>query len=125
MTESMVLNWVEWIITGIEILAVIVIVVAVVFATARYVQKKLFRRESESLYEIYRKRLAQAILVGLEILIAADVIRTVALDRTFQAIVVLGLLVLVRIVLSWSLLVEIEHRWPWQSRPGDNLEEKD
>jgi uncharacterized membrane protein len=54
--------------------------------------------------------------MGLEILIAADVIRTVALDRTIQAIIVLGLLVAIRIILSWSLLVEINNHWPWQQK---------
>jgi uncharacterized membrane protein len=53
-------------------------------------------------------------LLGLEILVAADIIRTVALEATLQSVVVLGLLVLVRTFLSWALVVEIEGRWPWQ-----------
>jgi uncharacterized membrane protein len=55
-------------------------------------------------------------LLGLEILVAADVIRTVALDPTLESVAVLGLLVLVRTFLSWSIIVEIEGRWPWQPK---------
>lgn len=55
-------------------------------------------------------------LLGLEILVAADVIHTVALEATPQSVLVLGLLVLIRTFLSWALVVEIEGRWPWQQR---------
>ena len=52
--------------------------------------------------------------MSLEVLVAADIIRTVALDATLQAVSVLGLLVLIRTFLSWALVVEIEGRWPWR-----------
>jgi uncharacterized membrane protein len=125
MAESTLLKCVELIITGIEILAIVVIVVVIVEATIHYLHMRLFRREIKRLYHEYRKRLAQAILLGLEILIAADVIRTVVIDRTIQSIIVLGLLVVFRIILSWSLLVEIENHWPWQSGGKANLEDKE
>ncbi|MCB0165772.1 MAG: DUF1622 domain-containing protein, partial [Anaerolineae bacterium] len=56
-----------------------------------------------------------ALLLGLEILVAADVIRTVALEATLNSVMVLGILVLIRTFLSWALVVEMEGRWPWQS----------
>jgi len=56
-------------------------------------------------------------MLGLEVLIAADIVRTVALEATLESIGFLGLLVLIRTFLSWSLAVEIERRWPWQSKP--------
>jgi uncharacterized membrane protein len=68
-------------------------------------------------YRDYRHRIARALLLGLELLVAADIIRTVALEPTLQNVVILGLLVLIRTVLSWGLVVEIEERWPWQARP--------
>jgi uncharacterized membrane protein len=114
-------SWVEVIIAGIEMLAVVVIVIVIATATIIFLYDKLFRRQEGNLYEKYRRGLARAILVGLEILIAADVIRTVVLDRTFEAIAVLGLLVVVRILLSWSLLVEIEGRWPWQPKGKNDI----
>jgi uncharacterized membrane protein len=55
----------------------------------------------------------------LEILVAADIIRTIALEATLQSVVVLGLLVLIRTFLSWALIVEIEGRWPWQAKRDD------
>jgi len=58
--------------------------------------------------------LGKALLLGLEILVAADIVRTVVLEPTLQSIAVLGLLVLIRTFLSWALVVEIEGRWPWQ-----------
>jgi uncharacterized membrane protein len=65
-----------------------------------------------------RQGLGHAILVRLELLVAAEIIRTVAIDPTFQSVGVLGLIVTVRTFLSWSLEVEINGRWPWQSAAG-------
>jgi len=59
--------------------------------------------------------------LGLEILVAADIVRTVALEATLQSVAVLGILVLIRTFLSWALVVEIEGRWPWQG-PGEAQE---
>lgn len=123
-TESALLNWIEWTITGIELLAVVVIVAAIATATILFLYRRFSKQKREDQYHVYRRSLGQAILLGLEILIAADVIRTVTLDRTIESIVVLGLLVVVRIILSWSLLVEIENRWPWQSKGKDDTQPK-
>ena len=60
----------------------------------------------------------RALLIGLEILVAADIVRTVALDATISNILGLALLVLIRTFLSWSIVLEIEGRWPWQRRPA-------
>lgn len=68
-------------------------------------------------YEGLRQNLGRAILVGLEFLVAADIIRSVAIDPTFQSVGVLGLIVLIRTFLSWSLVVEITGAWPWRPRP--------
>ena len=112
--ESAALQWIGLIITGIEILAVIIIVITIAAATVQFLLKRLSRTRNKNTYHRYRVGLARAILLGLEVLIAADVVRTVVLDLTFQSIAILGLLVLVRTFLSWSLEVEIDRRWPWQ-----------
>ena len=65
-------------------------------------------------YEILRRDLGQAILLGLEVLIVADIIRTILVDATVESVLVLGIIVLIRILLSFSLDVEIEGAWPWQ-----------
>ena len=67
------------------------------------------------LYWTFRSTFARAILLGLEILIAADIVITVTVDLTVESALALGIIVLVRIALSWSLSVEVDGRWPWQA----------
>jgi uncharacterized membrane protein len=62
----------------------------------------------------YRRDLGRAILLGLEVLIAADIIRTVALSPTMQDLASLATIVAIRTFLSWSLALELDGRWPWQ-----------
>ena len=95
---------------AIEVVAVAIIGIAVLYGTILFIA----RRSSEAGYEQYKHTLGKGLLLGLEILVAADIIRTVALEPTIQNIFGLGLLVLVRTFLSWSLVVEIDGRWPWQ-----------
>ena len=72
----------------------------------------------DSLYDWYRQTLARAILLGLEFLVAADIINTVAVDPSFRSVGVLGMIVLVRTFLSFTLELEITGRWPWQAKPA-------
>ena len=65
-------------------------------------------------YERYKTQLGKSLLLGLELLVAADVIRTVTLEPTMQNILMLAVLVVVRTFLSWSLVVEMEGHWPWK-----------
>ena len=60
--------------------------------------------------------MARGLMMGLDLLIAADIIKTVTLDPTLENVLVLAILVLVRTFLSWSLVVETEGRWPWQPK---------
>jgi uncharacterized membrane protein len=110
--------WVERAALGVELLAALMIFVFVVTATLAWLFRSIAERAAlVALYESYRQRLGRALLVGLEILVAADIIRTVVLDSTLQSVAGLGLLVLIRTFLSWSITLEIEGRWPWE-RPG-------
>jgi hypothetical protein len=69
---------------------------------------------------LFKRVIAGGLLMGLDLLIAADVIKTVTVEATLENIVSLGLLVLVRTFLSWSLILEVTGRWPWQRRqPSD------
>ena len=108
--------WVELSATGIELLAVATIVFTIVIGTLVYVARILRGRADVTTYRGYRHQIARALLLGLELLVAADIIRTVALEPTLQNVMILGLLVMIRTVLSWGLVVEIEERWPWQAR---------
>ena len=112
-----ILEWIELAALAIEILAVVIIVVAIVGATVHYLYRGLKRHDAAATYRQYKTRLGKALMLGLEILIAADIVRTVALEATLESIGFLGILVLIRTFLSWSLAVEIDGRWPWQAKP--------
>ncbi|MCX6020262.1 MAG: DUF1622 domain-containing protein [Chloroflexi bacterium] len=73
--------------------------------------------EASAVYRSLRRNLGRAILLGLEFLVAGDIIRTIAVSPTFASVGVLGMIVLIRTFLSFSLELEIEGRWPWQPRP--------
>ena len=105
----------------IEVLAVAIIVIATVAATFVFVRKLLRHSAGLPGYEQYKVRLGRALLLGLEILVAADIVRTVALEPSLTNVGILALLVLIRTFLSWSLVVEIEHRWPWQLRTAAHV----
>lgn len=106
---------IEWAALGIEVLGAVVIVVGVLrVAVTRGTVRFLLKLDQPGTYDSYKHQIGRSLLLGLEFLVAADVVRTVALEPTLNNVVVLGLLVLVRTFLSWSLTVEIEGRWPWQ-----------
>lgn len=111
---SPVFDWIERAAVFIEVLAVIIIVSAIVLALLRYLVDYALDRERGQLYHRLKVSLGKALLLGLEVLVAADIVHTVALEATLQSVFVLGLLVLVRTFLSWALVVEIEGHWPWQ-----------
>ena len=100
----------------IEIIAVVVISVAVVSAFAVGVRALRSRGVAESVEQV-KQVVGRGLLLGLDLLIAADVIRTVTLEPTLENVAALGLLVIVRTFLAWSLMVELHGHWPWQQRP--------
>jgi uncharacterized membrane protein len=101
--------------TVVDTAGVSVIVIGALIATIRF----LFQRRGETsiLFRLYRQDMGRAILLGLEFLVAGDIIRTVVVDPTFNNVIVLGLIVLIRTFLSMSLQLELEGRWPWQHDP--------
>jgi uncharacterized membrane protein len=108
---------IEWAALGIEMLGAIIIVAGVLrVAITRGTVRFLMKLDEPGAYESYKHQIGRSLLLGLEFLVAGDVVRTVALEPTLENVAVLGLLVLVRTFLSWSLTVEIEGRWPWQPR---------
>ena len=113
--EGFLFDLIEFAAIFLEVLAVFYILSAVIVGTIRFLYRGLVKREEGDLVTRYRENVAHGLLIGLEILIAADIVRTVALDITISNLLSLGLLVLIRTFLSWSLVVEIEGRWPWQN----------
>lgn len=100
---------------GIEIIGILIIVVGAALALGRY----LFKLQGESFrsFKIIREELGRAILLGLEFLVAADIIATVVFDSTMEQILKLGLIVLIRTFLSFTLEIEIEGKFPWNQGP--------
>jgi uncharacterized membrane protein len=109
----------QYIITIIEkafqLAGVVILILGALVALLRAGTSLILRRQGvPQAFRKLRAGLGRAILVGLELLVAADIIRSVAIDPTFQSVGVLALIVLVRTFLSWSLEVEITGAWPWQ-----------
>ena len=98
--------------TAIDAAGVLIIVIGALLATCRF----LFRRQDVPVnsYRLYRQGLGRAILLGLEFLVAGDIIRTVAVAPTLENVLILGLIVLIRTFLSMALQLEVEGKWPWQ-----------
>ena len=103
----------EWAAWGIEIVGAVVIVAGVLrIAITRGAVSFLFKLEERGAYREYKRQMGRSLMLGLDFLVAGDVVRTVALEATFVNLQVLGLLVLIRTFLSWSVAVEIEGHWP-------------
>lgn len=105
-------EWIEFAAQGIEALAVGIMVCFILVGTFGWFSHS--GRNIEGAYERYRVVLGKALLVGLELLVAADIINTVAFALTLQNLALLAGLVAVRTTLGWTLTVEIEGHWPWQ-----------
>jgi uncharacterized membrane protein len=99
----------------IDLAGVMLIAGAVVIATA-FAGRRLIGRETH-VYHRFRQDVGRGILLGLELLVAADIIRTVAISPTLESVAVLAGIVAVRTVLSFILEVEVTGRWPWQRMP--------
>jgi len=95
-----------------EAMAVILITGAFTYASVRFLLHT--GRHAPSPYQRYKIFLGRALSLGLEFLVAADVIRTVGIGPTFRNLGLLGVIIGIRTALSWSLAVEIEGHWPWQ-----------
>jgi uncharacterized membrane protein len=110
-------EFVEWAASGAEIVGVVLIMGGLVIASLRYLAVRA-GLDGAARYRRYRHDLGRAILVGLEVLVAADIVRTVAVTPTLDSVLVLALIVAIRTFLSWSLALELDGRWPWQRGAG-------
>jgi len=114
------MNWIEIAYYFLEYLAVAIIVGMSGYSTIRFFTHIVTKKSSpEEYFREYKHTLGSGLLLGLEILVAADVIRTVAMEPTIQNIASLAVLVVIRTFLSWALVVEMEGRWPWQKKHSD------
>jgi uncharacterized membrane protein len=96
-----------------DCLGVAVVSIGVLWGLFCFV-KELITQSVELAYKTFRIQIVRSLILGLEVLVAGDVIRTVAISPTLNSVAVLGAIVLIRCFLSWSLTLEIDGRWPWQ-----------
>lgn len=99
-----------------EAAAVLVIVIGFLFATVRYLDQ--LRAGEMDAFRNYRRGLGRTLLLGIEVLIAGDLVRTVAVHPSLENVLSLAVIVLIRTFLSISIQVELDGRWPWQ-RSGE------
>src|SRR5262249_52138249 len=100
--------------SGIEIFGVLVIVTGIAWSTYRQLRQPIGEQDSD----VYKIPIGRSLLLGLEVLVAADIVKTIAHELTFMSLGLLAGLVLVRTFLSWTLVLEIEGCWPWQREPS-------
>ena len=96
-----------------DALGVAVIVLGVLWGMIRF-PLDLSRQGVDYAYKMVRNQITRTLLLGLEVLVAADIIRTVAVSPTLLSVGVLAAIVAIPTFLSWSLILEMEGRWPWQ-----------
>lgn len=126
MSPNIIKPLAEWASTFIELLGISLIVILSLYALFVAAVQLIARKDRENVYNSLRQTLGKGILVGLELLVAADIIHTVAVDLSFSTVGVLAIVVVIRTFLSFSLEVELSGRWPWQkshdSRPKNTFE---
>lgn len=112
-TQGVIVHGLHWTASAIELLGVVVIICGVVGATA-WSLRDMWQGRFADAFRSYRANLGRGILLGLEFLIAADIIGMVAIVPSFDRLGVLALIIVIRTFLSFSLQIEIDGRWPWQ-----------
>ena len=115
MDDAQLLNIIHLVTRWVEVAGIAVILIGALISAGLYA-RQLARGGAGEAYRQLRSNLGRSILLGLELLVAADIINTVAIEPTLDSLLVLAGIVLIRTFLSFALEVEIEGRWPWQSR---------
>jgi uncharacterized membrane protein len=105
---------IKWVAVGIESIAIGIIVAGALITTVIFLVRVVKEGGLDDCYRRFRSDFGKAVLLGLEFLIASDIVGTVAIGPTFRDLGVLALLVVIRTFLSFSLELEITGRWPWQ-----------
>lgn len=111
--DRSLLDAIHWITRAIEVVGVAIIVAGALIALLTFLRQARRTPQADAI-GAFRSNLGRTILLGLEFLVAADIINTVAIEPTLESLAVLAGIVLIRTFLSFSLEVEIEGRWPWQ-----------
>ena len=106
-------QWITHVVKVVETVGTGIMVIGGLGAFLAFLRDAVTEARRAASYQRLRRNLGRCILLGLEVLIVADIIRTVVVEQTFESVTVLGIIVLIRILLSFSLDVEIDGVWPW------------
>ncbi|QDX25698.1 DUF1622 domain-containing protein [Sphingomonas suaedae] len=115
--DAGLLQLVHWITRWVELAGIAVILAGAIWAALRFARDVARHGQTDS-YRALRSNLGRSILLGLELLVAADIINTVAVEPSLESVAVLAGIVAIRTFLSFSLELEIEGKWPWQRAEG-------
>lgn len=104
---------------AIEAVGVFIVVLGSCISSVSFI--RTYRKHPEGVaYRVFRRKLGRSIILGLEFLIAGDIIRTVVVANTLENVAILGLIILIRTFLSVTLHLEVEGRWPWQQEKRES-----
>lgn len=112
--DETLMTGIRWVTRAVEVTGIAIIVVGAIASLIVFLLKLMKNQPKEQIVGDFRSSLGRAILLGLEFLVAADIVNTVAIEPTLDSLAVLAGIVLIRTFLSFSLEVEIEGHWPWQ-----------
>lgn len=107
-------NTISEVVKVVETAGAAIMVLGGLGAFALFARDVMRARATEVAYTALRRNLGRCILLGLEVLIVADIVRTIIVDTTVESVAVLGVIVIIRIILSFSLEVEMDGIWPWR-----------
>jgi uncharacterized membrane protein len=102
---------------SLEIVGAGALVLGFVVATVRYA-REIRSRGARQAFSRYRQAIARGLLIGLEVLVAATIIKTITVEMTPRSLGLLALMIAIRTILSWSTVLEMTGRWPWQKAPA-------
>jgi len=114
MTES-ILAYLTLIATIVEIIGAVALMSGFVLVSIKCIRQWMQEGRLIAM-ENYRASIARVVLIGLEILIAATIMKTISLEPTFENLSILTIIVLLRVLISWTMALEVDGRWPWQNR---------
>lgn len=114
-------DWVPAVITGLELTAAALLVLGFFIATTIWAWDALVSNDPKARAR-YRRALGRSILIGLEVLVAATIIKTVTLAPTLENMGTLVAMVTIRTVIGWTTSLEMNGRWPWQAKPREKGE---
>lgn len=114
---------VDWLAKLLELAGVGIILGGIVLASLAFCRELAVSRDWKASYERYRSNLGRGILLGLELLVGADIIATITAPLTYTSVGLLGAIIVIRTFLSFSLETEIEGCWPWARSTSEHSNE--